>query len=199
MDIKNLYKQTCGFERRVLRLDTHDDTLSAMDWDKLSEKLATDEEDAEILLKPNERQLSHLVDEKRSWVIDIHPLVFLDMTTFDVGHEQDILDTAQPLDVYKSDKAQSNMIVHPSLVVDKGTGQIESHEGRHRAAATYKAGGKWYRIGVQFRPDSRNHGVIGMPWIWLGQFNSKPFDIKSLIAQNKIRVMDTTLQKDYWR
>jgi hypothetical protein len=196
MNIKNLYKQTCGFERRVLQLDTHDDTLSAMDWDKLSEKLATDEEDAEILLKPNERQLSHLVDEKHNWVIDINPILFLDMTTESLQHMQEILDEAAAIDVYKSLK---HLTVHPSLTVDKETGQIEGHEGRHRAAAVHIAGGKWYRIGLKLRTESRNHGIQAMPWIWLGQFNGKRFDIKNLMAQNKIRVMDTTVQKDYWR
>jgi hypothetical protein len=196
MNIKNLYKQTCGFERRVLQLDTHDDTLSAMDWDKLSEKLATDEEDAELLLKPNERQLSHLVDEKHNWVIDINPILFLDMTTESLQHMQEILDEAAAIDVYKSLK---HLTVHPSLTVDKETGQIEGHEGRHRAAAVHIAGGKWYRIGLKLRTESRNHGIQAMPWIWLGQFNGKRFDIKNLMAQNKIRVMDTTVQKDYWR
>jgi len=167
-----------------------------MDWDKLSEKLATDEEDAEILLKPNERQLSHLVDEKHNWVIDINPILFLDMTTESLQHMQEILGEAAALDIYKSLK---HLTVHPSLTVDKETGQIEGHEGRHRAAAVHIAGGKWYRIGLKLRTESRNHGVQAMPWIWLGQFNGKRFDIKNLIAQNKIRVMDTTVQKDYWR
>ncbi len=198
MDVKRLYKQTCGFERRILQLDTHNDAMSLMDWNRLSDKLAVGEED-DILLRPNERQQAHLIDEKHNWLADIDPMLFLDMTTFDAKHIQEILDTAQPLNVYKSDKAQDNMIVHPSLTIDKETGQIEGHEGRHRAAAVYLAGGKYYRIGLKLRSESRNHGISAMPWIWIGQFNGKRFDIKSLITQNKIKIIDTTVQKEYWR
>jgi len=197
--IKKLYKQAYNFERQTLQLDVCNDEMSVIDLDKLSERLATDEDDIEILLKPNERQLSHLVDEKHNWVADIDPLLFLDMTTFGLKHIQEILDAAQPLNVYKSDKAQDNMVVHPSLSIDKETGQIEGHEGRHRAAAVHLAGGKYYRIGLKLKTESRSHGISAMPWIWIGQFNGKRFDIKSLIAKNKIKIIDTTVQKDYWR
>lgn len=39
MDIKNLYKQTCNFERKILQLDTTDDSFSDIDVDTLSGKL----------------------------------------------------------------------------------------------------------------------------------------------------------------
>lgn len=202
MNVNRLYKQGCAFERRALQLDTHNDAMSSIDWNKLSDKLAadTDLETDELLLKPNERQLSHVIDEKSNWVIDINPLLFLDMTTFGLAHIQEILDASQPLDVYQSPKAQQNMVVHPSLSINKVTGQIEGHEGRHRAAAVHKAGGKWYRLSIKLvNSESRNHGINAMPWIWLGQFNGKRFDIKNLIDQGQIKVLNTTVQKDYWR
>lgn len=43
MDTKNLYKQTFNFEKRILQLDTHDDSLSGLDWHKLAEELDSGE------------------------------------------------------------------------------------------------------------------------------------------------------------
>lgn len=43
MDVKKLFKQTCVFERHSLKLDTHNDSLSEIDWRKLSEVLAKSE------------------------------------------------------------------------------------------------------------------------------------------------------------
>jgi hypothetical protein len=203
MDLKKLYKQVCAFERRTLQLDTHNDTMSDIDWNTLSDKLAADdleEEDSGPRFTLNERHKEHLVDEKSNWIMDINPLLFLRMTTDNIMVMNEILDNAKSLDFYNSPEINQKMNVHPSLSVNKNTGKIEGHEGRHRAAAVHHAGGKWYRIGVKLMDtESRNHGVTAMPWIWTAQFNSEQFDIKALIAQNKIKVLSTTVQKDFWR
>jgi len=203
MDLKKLYKQVCAFERRTLQLDTHDDTMSDIDWNKLSDKLAVDdveEEDDEPRFTLNKDHAENLVAEKSNWIVDINPLLFLRMTTDNIMVMNEILDKAKSLAFYNSPEINQRMSVHPSLSINKNTGKIEGHEGRHRAAAVHHAGGKWYRIGLRMMDtESRNHGISTMPWVWTAQYNSEQFDIKQLISQNKIKVLSTTVQKDYWR
>lgn len=165
-------------------------------------KLATGDEDKvpdSVLLPPNKNQKENLIDLKNNLLVDMSPELFLEMTTSDIKGKFEIFDRAKPLEFYKSEEIQQGMSVHPFLRVNIETGKITGHEGRHRAAAVWKAGGKWVRVGISLRPDSRNHRPDKMPGIWIGQFNSEKFNIKQLIENGKMRIVNDSVQKKYWR
>jgi hypothetical protein len=163
-------------------------------------KLAEEPND-DILLPPNERQKEWAVDGKVNWVVDIDPKIFLQLTlSTDPGWypRMETIDP-QPLSFYQSKEIQSDLSVHPFLKIDKNTGKVVGHEGRHRAAAVMKAGGKWYRIGIQFSETSRNHRPEGMPTTWLAQYASYTVSVAGLINSGKMRIIDQHIQKQYYR
>lgn len=163
--------------------------------------LASSEDKApdSVLLPPNMNQKENAIDLKMNWIIDINPLVFVLMTTADYTELDAIFETAKPLDFYQSEEINRKMTVHPFISVDKNTGKVERHEGRHRAAAIHKGGGKWVRVGMQLSPSGRNHRPDHVPMVWVGQYNSRTYDIKELMNQGKFRVIDDAVQKQYWR
>ncbi len=176
--------------------------LSAAHFRRLAE--GEDETEKELLLPPNKRQKEQAIDIKVNWIIDIDPKEFLKLTLdTEPGHypRMDNIEP-QPLETYKSPEYQADMRVHPMLLIDKDTGKIRAHEGRHRAAAVMQAGGKWYRIGVQFRGENgsdRNFRPENMPKTWRGNFSSYSVNIDDLLARGKMRIVDQHIQKQYYR
>lgn len=157
--------------------------------------------EGELLLPPNARQQENAIDNKMNWIVDIDPREFLRLTVDDrIGHYPTLASiNPEPLAVYQSPDAQANMIVHPHLRIDKETGKVTGHEGRHRAAAVMKAGGKWYRIGLQLAPGSRNYRPHDMPIIWTAQFTRHTTSINELVRTGKMRIIDQNVQKEYYR
>lgn len=155
----------------------------------------------DLLLPMNKLQQANAVDEKINWIVDIDPKEFLLLTLSDQTGYYPLMENIdpQPLDFYKSEKIQSNISVHPYLKIDKATGKIIGHEGRHRAAAVMKAGGKWYRVGIQFSETSRNHRPENMPKIWKAQFTSYQTSVENIINSGKMRIVDQHIQKQYYR
>lgn len=178
--------------------------LSSGHFCRLAADNDEDETEKELLLPPNKHQKAQAVDVKVNWIIDIDPKEFLKLTVDDKpGHypRMDNIDP-QPLDRYKSPEYQADMRVHPMLLIDKETGKVRAHEGRHRAAAVMKAGGKWYRIGIEFRGEygsSRNFRPEQMPRVWHGNFTNYVANIDDLMAQGKMRIVDQHIQKQYYR
>lgn len=83
-------------------------------------------------------------------VVCMDPDDFLRLTTKTQDEVQRIQNEAQPLDVY-NDLARAGEITTPYLDVEvgtKGRGKILGHEGRHRAVALARAGGKCLPVAV---------------------------------------------------
>lgn len=218
MKSEDLFKQLANFERKTQQLEKCDDSMSDSDWNTLEDKLdklpdthkkiaklasrfvkiasSTDPDDEHLFIKPNEGQKRNAVDLKSNWIIDIDPSVFLDMTTSDGLEKWEIINRVSSL----KDLLTQERIVHPFLVIEKESGKIKGHEGRHRAAATLlKAKGSLFRIALQLRPGGRNYRSKDMPLVWIGEFNAKTYDIKSLMDQGKIKLVDDAVQKEFWR
>lgn len=158
-----------------------------------------DSSEDDLLFKLNENQKLNAVDLKSNWIIDIEPAILLKMTTPNFKAFCDIVDEAKPLEFYLSEEINKGMTVHPFLQIDKETGKIVGHEARHRACAVMKKGGKWFRVAVQLKPGARSYKTTDMPMIWTGEFNSDTFNIMDLINQGKIRIVDDSVQREFWR
>lgn len=218
MTTNDLFKQVANFERKVQQLDKCNDSMSDKDWTVLEEKLQQlpntcrkmaklastfvkianenkDDKEEQLLIKPNERQKANALDVKSNWIVDIDPSLFLDLTTDDGISKWQIINETKPLEQY----LEQESVVHPFLIVEKDSGKIKGHEGRHRAAATLLRKGLYFRIALQLKPAGRNYRPKDMPMIWTGQFNNKTYDIKSLLAQGKIKVVSDSVQKEFWR
>lgn len=63
---------------------------------------------------------------------------FLKLTTSGGAVYEEILREAHPLDAYNRYAEEGQNILPPFLKVDRESGQVEGHEGRHRAAALCK-------------------------------------------------------------
>lgn len=107
---------------------------------------------------------------------DIDPLEFLRLTAESPEHFHMLLKKAKPLEFYNQPEVNEDMVVHPFLAVDEN-GKIDAHEGRHRAAATYNAGEKTYRIAIV--AEERGWPVAKHGWRWKRRLSVPP----TLIAQ----------------
>jgi len=78
-------------------------------------------------------------DNKASVWIPINPVNFLRLTTTDDVHMEKIFSSSRPLDDYNTWSLNGEMGLAPTLRVERDSGKVVSHEGRHRAAALLKA------------------------------------------------------------
>jgi hypothetical protein len=223
MTTDNLFKQVANFERKVQQLDKCNDSMSDRDWTVLEEKLeqlpdacrkmaklasvfskiAVDDTKPgnadDLLLKPNENQKRSALSEKSNWIVDMEPGLFIRMTTPHFKAFCEVIDESKPLDFYLSEEINKDMSVHPFLNIDQATGKIRGHEGRHRAAAVLKKGGKWFRVALHLKPSGRSYRPKDMPMSWIGEFDSDRYDIKNLMQAGKIKVVNDSVQKEFWR
>jgi hypothetical protein len=162
----------------------------------------TSELDEELILPINDNQKDQAVDEKVTWIVDINPLIFLKLTAANPGQypSMDHLlnkNLIKDVSFYKDPEIAKGLSVHPFLSVDKITGKVVGHEGRHRAAAVHHAGGNKFRIGIKLYPTSRGYKPQDMPSVLVGQYIPISYDIKDLISQGKLRIVDDNLQRIY--
>ena len=150
-------------------------------------------------LLTNRNQEDQALDEKHTQIVDINPLVFLDLTT-ERGAEDFIKNADGIIDVnfYNSPAIQKTIRVHPHLSIDAKSGRVTGHEGRHRAASVLKAGGRWFRISIKLTPSSRNYRPEQMPQTWYGQFTSVlSFSVPRLLSTDRLRIIDDNIQRQY--
>ena len=128
-------------------------------------------------LKINQRQKRMVNDSKGIGIIEMSPMDFLRLTTPSKSYIDSIFQLAKPLDFYNSPETQKDQGVHPYLEFDRETGKIQSHEGRHRAAAVYKAGGKKFPVALFPTPKHRQNSLEELPTVLTGQFNTYTISI----------------------
>jgi hypothetical protein len=96
-----------------------------------------------------------------AFIITLHPLDFLKLTTHDQREMKVIQDKPFPYkadDLY--DPAMDGKFELPFLMVEFPSGQILGHEGRHRASMILKQGGDKFPVMIYPRSDDRYTGVI---------------------------------------
>jgi hypothetical protein len=91
-------------------------------------------------------QVWNMQGNKAIGFLPMHPMYVLALTTSDDEHVKELI-TERPdrkgtklgLEDYNRFSEDGNILVPPFLRVDMQTGQVQGHEGRHRAAALYRA------------------------------------------------------------
>lgn len=132
-------------------------------------------------IKPNKKQIewAHSTEEGIAFY-DIDPVEFLRLTAESPENFQHFIkmksSKQKSMEFYNSPEVQADLNVHPALWIDQH-GKIDAHEGRHRAAATYNAGEKTYRIAII--AEERGWPVDTHGWRWKRRLKVPP----QLIAQ----------------
>lgn len=123
-------------------------------------------------IKPTARQVKWAHGEAEGIAFyDIDPLEFLRLTAESPEHFHSLLKHSKPMEFYNSPEVQKELIVHPAIWIDD-KGKIDAHEGRHRAAATYNAGEKTYRIAII--AEERGWPVKDHGWRWKRRLKVPP-------------------------
>ncbi len=142
-----------------------------------------------------DRMLSNAKTNKSVGWLFMNPLDFLRLTTQTTNVldwiEQEVAST-QNLFKYNKYAALGKSVQMPWLDLDRFIGKVCGHEGRHRAAAVYKAGGRKLPVGLCLR--ERGYAVYydtpadptdeyslrkqfvtkeDVPKVLLGQFNNR--------------------------
>lgn len=144
-------------------------------------------------------------DNKCIGILTMGSIQFLELTTpgsFAKWIEEEKADTA-PLEVYNEAAQAGKIRVMPFLDVDKATGTVHGHEGRHRCAALIDAGGTEIQVAICLRDKGykqyyeqpfideysnpkqfykRFLGIQDVPARFLGQFKSTSVRVKPIAA-----------------
>lgn len=128
------------------------------------------------LANPTVTELA-LTSEQKDWprynkaaaVVSMDPALFLGLTTVGTEHEAEVAAEAHTLEDYN----RYGSIVHPFLVVDRKTGEVMSHEGRHRAAAVQVAGGGDFPVAVILYPARRADTWEDVPAVLVSEYFRK--------------------------
>jgi len=94
---------------------------------------------------------------------DIDPMEFLLLTVENERELEGIINRAGEVEDYNSPEYQKDYAVHPFLSIDSD-GNIDGHEGRHRAAALLNDGEEVYRIVLVARESGWANKGYGWRW-----------------------------------
>jgi len=153
---------------------------------------------SDVLYTVSRKQRRQALDAKATIVIDMHPLDFIRIATCNPLWEGRIRKEAAPLTRYMTEEWES--IVHPMLSVEMDTGLVMGHEGRHRAAAVYAEGGKWYRVAIVLRPSSRQYTYKDVPLVIHTSTKDGSFcgiDLSSAERRGRLRMVHPNVQEQY--
>lgn len=90
-----------------------------------------------LLLTETHKEVAR--DNKVIGFVRMRPQQFLALTTLEPAHVDEIRREAKPLEQYNAWSRAGETLNSPFLRIDRVTGQVCGHEGRHRAAALEKA------------------------------------------------------------
>lgn len=154
--------------------------------------------DGEIFVKsnpitPTQKQIDWATEGAEGIAFyDIDPIEFLRLTAESPEHFHQLLKHSKSMDFYNSPEIQENLVVHPAIWInDDGT--IDAHEGRHRAAATYNAGEKTYRIAII--ADERGWPVKTHGWRWKRRLKIPPLLTAQYMKEYTHEVDPTKLEE----
>jgi hypothetical protein len=134
-------------------------------------------------------------DNKAAGFIAMSPREFIALTSPGehwIAEEQGV---AKPLDSYNRWAKEGVIRIGPFLKVDKASGKVIGHEGRHRAIALMNAGGDEMLVSVALAEDGyarRGLGPDDIPRVLIGQFlpraiarRGSGFTIKDVLEVSK--------------
>ena len=102
--------------------------------------------DEKLLLTSNHKKNAE--DGKAVGFIDIDPMDFLKLTTNNKSEIDQIISESESVSFYNEQAKSGNNIIAPFLQFDSITGDVNGHEGRHRAGALVKEGVKKMKIAL---------------------------------------------------
>ena len=117
-----------------------------------------------------EKMLSVARDNKIMGFVEINPTDFLMLTTRDWIEEQAHKETSKTYKEYERFGLEGEICVYPFLEIDRDSGYIYGHEGRHRAIAAREAREKFI-VGIKLSDSERNDKIEDIPKVWIGQYN----------------------------
>lgn len=159
----------------------------------------------ELIVTPHMKEVAE--DNKGIGILTMGCVQFLELTTpgsFARWIEEEKADTA-PLEVYNEAAKAGKIRVMPFLDVDRATGMVQGHEGRHRVAALIEAGGTEVQVAICLRDKGykqyyeqpfisdlsnpkqfykRFLGIKDIPPRFLGQFKSASIRIQPINASD---------------
>lgn len=106
---------------------------------------------------------------KAAAIVAMDPHLFLDLTTLDAAHRNRIVESAHPLAIYNQWAIEGESVVHPFLEIDRRTGDVLSHEGRHRAAALITAGVSRMPVAILLWPATNSDSWADVPSKWTSE------------------------------
>ena len=122
-------------------------------------------------LEITKTHLRQIGDGKAAMIVGMYPADFLRATTDGPEHMQEIIAEAQPLANYNRYATEGENIIPPLLrirIEDPDYAYVESHEGRHRAAAVLtEEPGTLMPVAILLRSDSaawKESVAPGQPW-----------------------------------
>ena len=98
---------------------------------------------------------------KMHLIVKMRPSDFLKLTTTDQESLSYIQKNCKKLDDYNQWSEGGETIIMPLLDIDGKTGQVKSHEGRHRSAALICAGVKEIPVSIRIRPTEEHDKKYG--------------------------------------
>ena len=137
--------------------------------------------------------VENLIDRKGAAVVQIRPDEFLNLTIDGslAAWEAFAEDETRTLDEYNSWALDGKITVGPFLKVREDTGDVISHEGRHRALALKRAGGDWFLAGVVLANERgyavRGRGPDDVPRVLRGQFKHVYETPRAVFPLDKMR------------
>ncbi|MBF0098708.1 MAG: hypothetical protein HQM05_15390 [Magnetococcales bacterium] len=133
-------------------------------------------------------QIDEAIDVHAYSLVMVDPYKFLMLTTMSNSHLREIQKEAKTLDEYN--RFNSNLM--PFLWINRNTGRIEGHEGRHRAAAILANGEHEMPVAIRLLPREWNAETWDfVPPVWIGQFNPS---LKMKVPSVVIKVLKTNLR-----
>ncbi len=121
-------------------------------------------------LLPHQKQ--HMHNRKFHSLVTMHPRKFLELTTADDHHVDEIKQAAKSLHTYNEYSAAKEIHNPPNLKIGHD-GKVTAHEGRHRAAALINAGHERMHVYLQApfdgKKSDRDHGHADVPHTIHGQ------------------------------
>ncbi len=136
-----------------------------------------------------------LKNEKANVLVEMPADIFLKLTTLGKEHADRIMQEAKDLDEYNKYGEIGQINYGPFLKLNSTTGEILSHEGRHRAAAVLRAGETHLPVSIFLTGKdgykSRTLSAKDLPAVWYGEFD-EGFSWKA-----DLRILEPDIQRSW--
>jgi len=137
---------------------------------------------------------------KMHLIVKMRPSDFLQLTTTNQESLEHIHKNCKKLEDYNRWANEGETVVMPLLDIDGKTGQIKSHEGRHRSAALACVGVKEIPVSIRIRPTEQHDEKYGyFKSKYDMKFEDLPDHIHGEYGRGILSKNDLTVVVDGWK